>query len=67
MGQMTGLLIYGGSLGDFYALAMQTKPKQIFFWIRDCCFLSEILFIISRGDKIMQFYLDSLKGRMCLI
>ena len=67
MGQMTGLLIYGGSLGDFYALAMQTKTKKIFFWIRDCCFLSEILFIINRRDKIMQFYLDSLKGRMCLI
>ena len=31
MGQMTGLLIYGGSLGDFYALAMQTKPKRKFF------------------------------------
>lgn len=30
MGQMTGLLIYGGSLGDFYALAMQLSPNGNF-------------------------------------
>ena len=66
MGQMTGLLIYGGSLGDFYALAMQLSSNGNFMDSRMLLPVRNSV-IINRRDKIMQFYLDSLKGRMCLI